>query len=258
MIIKTIAIPLQISPFTESSQIVTWLTQDHGKISTLIKGAKRPKSFFLGQYDHFYTCELVFLNRGDQHLSLANECYPLKLRPELRTAWRSAAIASYFISITDHANPFHAIHPTIFQLLDSSLDSLIKQKPTLTSIFHFELKLLEDLGFSPRLQHCLSCQKSLVPSPELSYFSPQDGGLVCQNCANQNQGYALRISADILAILGSWQRAMDVQTIRNIRCSERQLSTINSLLHSFLGYHLESELASRTIALEIFCRGQPR
>ena len=60
MIVKTNAIPLTITPFGNTSHIVQWLTRENGKISTIIKGAQRPKSGFWGQYDFFDTTELLF------------------------------------------------------------------------------------------------------------------------------------------------------------------------------------------------------
>ena len=51
---KSEAICLDIRPWSRTSHVVEWLTP-HGKIRTLVKGAVRPKSAFLGQYDLNYT-----------------------------------------------------------------------------------------------------------------------------------------------------------------------------------------------------------
>ena len=59
-IIKTHGIVLSIHPWSQTSHVVTWLTPDHGPVTTLVKGAVRPKSAFLGQYDLNYTCEIVY------------------------------------------------------------------------------------------------------------------------------------------------------------------------------------------------------
>ena len=50
-IIKTQGIVLSIHPWSQTSHVVTWLTPDHGPVTTLVKGAVRTKSAFLGQYD---------------------------------------------------------------------------------------------------------------------------------------------------------------------------------------------------------------
>ena len=63
--------------------MVSWLTPDTGVVSTVVKGAVRPKSAFLGQYDLFYECELVYYvrERGDAHA--IREVSPLKMREGL-------------------------------------------------------------------------------------------------------------------------------------------------------------------------------
>ena len=40
---------LRIRPLTESSLIVQWLTPESGRLATVAKGARRPKSAFLGK-----------------------------------------------------------------------------------------------------------------------------------------------------------------------------------------------------------------
>ena len=63
MIARTTAIPLACYPYSSSSRIVHWLTRHHGKVSTLLKGALRPKSPFLGEYDLFSTSELLYFQK---------------------------------------------------------------------------------------------------------------------------------------------------------------------------------------------------
>ncbi|MFU8781421.1 MAG: DNA repair protein RecO, partial [Kiritimatiellia bacterium] len=95
MIAKTEAIPIRISAFGGTSQIVTWLTADHGKISTTIKGAQRPKRVGGGQYDLGYLCELLFYEREINGLHIFKDCMALKSRICLRGCWRETAIVSY-------------------------------------------------------------------------------------------------------------------------------------------------------------------
>ena len=63
MILATPAIALRVSPFSRTSRMVTWLTPAYGRLVTSIKGACRPKSAFLGQFDLASRCELLFYRR---------------------------------------------------------------------------------------------------------------------------------------------------------------------------------------------------
>src|ERR1041385_483360 len=57
---RTTGIILRTRPLTETSLIVQWLTPDLGRIATIAKGARRPKSPFRGQLDLFYQAGFRF------------------------------------------------------------------------------------------------------------------------------------------------------------------------------------------------------
>src|SRR5271169_4167849 len=60
MIEPATGIVLQTRPLTETSLIVHWLTPDFGRIATVAKGARRPKSPFGGKLDLFYHADFSF------------------------------------------------------------------------------------------------------------------------------------------------------------------------------------------------------
>ena len=86
-IIKTQGIVLAIRPWSQTSHVVTWLTPDHGPVTTLVKGAVRAKSAFLGQYDLFYRCDLLYYARASGDLHALREVTPRNLRERLRGDW---------------------------------------------------------------------------------------------------------------------------------------------------------------------------
>ena len=51
---------LRTRPLTETSLIVHWLTPNFGRIATVAKGARRPKSPFAGKLDLFYVADFSF------------------------------------------------------------------------------------------------------------------------------------------------------------------------------------------------------
>jgi len=274
MIIKTQAIALKISPFSETSHIVSWLTADHGKIATIIKGAQRPRNIFLGQYDLFYTCELLFYLRLFQGLHIVKECSPLKPRSAFRSFWPGTACASYFAGLTSKIAPFYAPQRNLYALLDSALDFFAKEQnpPSSaaadeggqaleTGLFWFELKLLSALGYAPRLDACLQYHHPLATAGNASpasdgrfisiAFSAERGGALCDKCAGQNRGTSGRIAPDSFALLRFWQSSRNIHAIRNVVCSERQIKDVGIILGSFLQHHLETENTGREIVFSI-------
>jgi DNA repair protein RecO (recombination protein O) len=254
VITKTEGIVLRFAATSDTSRMVTWLTPDHGKAATLVKGSQRPKSFFIGQYDLFYTCDLVFYSRDRHSVCLARECYPLKTRPRLRRDWKAAALASYVADLASRICPPNAPHPGLYDLLDDVLDELDAHGAGESFMLWFELKVLEEMGFAPRLQHCLSCNQVLTPGKQRSHFSYARGGILCSRCTRASKEGLSPISPDILATLKGWQRARNPQATRATRSSHRQIQEMSTLLGRFLSYHLDMALPSRAIAVDVLGR----
>ena len=149
-IIKTDGIVLAIHPWSRTSHIVTWLTPDHGCVTTLVKGAVRPKSAFLGQYDLFYTCDLLYYARAHGDLHALRETTPRNLREGLRGRWRETAIAGYAAGLVKDLAPANGESAAWFEFLSSLLDRLETQSlRPLLELVRLEMDVLRLAGWSP-------------------------------------------------------------------------------------------------------------
>ena len=154
-IIKTEGIVLAIRPWSRTSHIVTWLTPDHGCVTTLVKGAVRPKSAFLGQYDLFYTCDLLYYARATADLHALRETTPRVLRESLRGRWRETALAGYAADLVRDLAPANGESATWFDFLDSLLARLESRGGTrscasaLQELVRLEMEILKLAGWSP-------------------------------------------------------------------------------------------------------------
>jgi DNA repair protein RecO (recombination protein O) len=244
MIEKDQAIVLRTAPYSNTSRFVLWLTRAHGRIATLIKGALRPKSAFIGQFDLFYTCELLYYIRDRAGLHIARECTPLKPRAPLREKWRACLGASYLADLCARALPDAAAAPPIFDWLDAALDELAEGETPLETILRAELAFLDLLGLRPVLDRCAVCGN---PAGRTSFFAAAGGGRLCGRCAPRARN-AHPAPPDALAILAGWQFAQSPREARAIRCSTRQARDIEALLGAFLCHHLELDPVSRRLA----------
>jgi DNA repair protein RecO (recombination protein O) len=254
VIVKTQAIVLRYVPVSNTSRVVSWMTRDAGKIATMIKGSLRPRSHFLGQYDLFYTCELLYYLRSRRELYIARECSPLKMRSAFRHDWRAAASASYAVDLVGRICPPLAPHPTLYLLLDGLLDTLEQFRASAPLLFWFELKLLDELGLTPRLQHCVACGKKLLPGTRNARLSYAHGGIRCGQClAHQEDNHpaSMPVTAGCLATLQGWQRSQNARMALSTRVTPGQRKSIRMLLGAFLRYHLDTPLKSRRTAFEI-------
>ena len=167
---KTMAICLSISPWSQTSHIVSWLTPD-GKITSSVKGAVRPKSAFLGQYDLNYICEIVYyLNaKGDVHA--LRECTPLKLNEFLRGDYRKLLVAEHFRTIAASLSPQGPDAAEWFNLLDDAISKLENAEILLAELLAFEIAALKLMGLSPEIEadsgvFTLRGERKITVSPE--------------------------------------------------------------------------------------------
>ena len=153
--IKTEAICLDIRPWSRTSHVVSWLTP-RGKVSTVVKGAVRSKSQFLGQYDLNYTCDIVYYARAKGELHALRECVPREMREELRSDYRKLALAGYMRRLVAELAPMGSDGEAWFKMLSSALGRLISwsadrmKNETLVGLFlEFELDVLRISGLAP-------------------------------------------------------------------------------------------------------------
>ena len=145
---KTEATCLAIHPWSQTSHTVVWLAPE-GRLTTLVKGAVRPKSAFLGQYDLNYTCEIVYYARARAGVHVLRECFPLERRDGLRDDLAALALASYFRALCDALAPQGPECAEWHALLTGALDALPGADSPVGELVAFEIAVLKLMGLWP-------------------------------------------------------------------------------------------------------------
>lgn len=176
--IKTTAICLNLRPFSKTSQMVTWLTPDFGRITTPIKGAQRPKSAFLGKCDIGYTCEIIIYPKDHNGIHHIKECTPINFREGLHMHWRIASIANYICDLAMRTAQPHLANPVLYHVLAELLDTLpMCQRHELSlALLWFESKVLHAIGVQPDFSPCPLCTKSTMHT-----YSTEEGRFYCEH-----------------------------------------------------------------------------
>ncbi|HEV2692745.1 MAG TPA: DNA repair protein RecO [Verrucomicrobiae bacterium] len=152
MISSTHGIILRTRPLTETSLIVHWLTPDLGRVATVAKGARRPKSSYTGKLDLFYAADFSFTRSRTSELHNLREVKLQGTHSAIREDISKLQQAAYAAAFLEQATETESPLPEIFELVRSFL-ALLCQQPTLPqNIFALELKLLHQLGLEPDLE----------------------------------------------------------------------------------------------------------
>jgi len=159
---RATGIVLRTRLLTESSLIVHWLTPNLGRLGTVAKGARRPKSPLRGKIDLFYSAEFSFARSLRSDLHILREASLLATRDGLRRDIGYVSQASYCARLIEQTTETETPLPEIYDLFTAFLDALPLTEPKPVMIFAFEGKLLGELGLSPREGKMVSLIERLV------------------------------------------------------------------------------------------------
>jgi DNA repair protein RecO (recombination protein O) len=191
---------LRTRPLTETSLIVNWLTPELGRISTVAKGARRPKSAFAGKLDLFYAADFNFQRSRRSDLHILREVRLRETHPSLRHELSYLQQAAYCAKLIEQATETETPLPAVYDLLRTLLADLPKQTPQPQTLFAFEIKLLHELGLAPDLTES-------------------------------------KLTAGARQIVGAFSVG-DWKAVARLKLSEAQVQELRRFLHGFLIFHL--------------------
>src|SRR5579863_5128154 len=149
MIENATGIILRTRPLTETSLIVHWLTPDLGRLATVAKGARRPKSPFQGKLDLFYGADFSFSRSQRSELHSLREASLRETHSAIRQDIFKLQQAGYAAALIEQTTESETPIPEIFELVRDFLKTLCATNPEPQTILALELKLLRELGLEP-------------------------------------------------------------------------------------------------------------
>tara|TARA_Y100000591_G_scaffold318776_1_gene330087 strand:+ start:651 stop:1337 length:687 start_codon:yes stop_codon:yes gene_type:complete len=212
LIVNTPAIVLKSFSYGESSLIARCFSEKNGKVSLIIKGAKKNKSPKAPYFQPFCYIDIIYnykLNRDLQILSKVNfRQYWSKILDDLYRV----SLAISILELTDKTMPDNDPNPVLFLTLKKVLkafnNTLIDPK---ILFWFYECALLNNLGFQPNLE------------------DPKLPGLVLPKIKNDSNCIV------ILSILLSG----NFNQFQKIKFSKQTSNLISTYLWSLMDYHFE-------------------
>ena len=226
MIIHTPAIVLKSFPYGDTSIIARCFSQEKGKISLIIKGAKSKKSPKSAQFQPLSYIDLIYNHKPNRNLYILSKVnfreFWSRILDDLRTITLSMAI----LDLTEKTLSDEDPHPDLFSVLVGVLRALNEKKSDPNLLFWFyECALLTHLGFQPNL--------------DIQEFP----GLTLPNL---NEG------PNSVVILSSLL-AEDIANLPKDKVTQRDRTIISDYLWSLLRYHFDNlaKIKSMDVARKI-------
>ncbi|MCK6557184.1 DNA repair protein RecO [Candidatus Binatia bacterium] len=238
--LATVAIVLRSRPYGESDKIVTFLTEDAGKLTGIGKGAQRSRRRFPNCLDPFTRVRLHYRTRPGASLAFLERCDLLQSAGDLIDP-KKFAYGSYLIEIVDQLTVEG--HPVrdLFELLRDGLDALRAGAATASFLRGFELHLLHRSGYDPQLASCDRCRKD-VGTAAAVFLDPHRGGVVCGRCSAAGQAL-VPVTPATLAALCALQDTPLAET-RSLPLTGATAHEAGQILGHLLAPHLQRPLRS--------------
>lgn len=190
---------LHIRPYKDSSAILECLTEQHGLISLLAKGAKRPKSRLYGILRPFILLEIAWVGRSElKTLTVAEapSLFPLLTADKIALGlYLNELLINLMQRLDPHPLLFNAYHQAITEL---SLADKFKQQIVLRQ---FEKTLLAQMGYGLELTINAQTKEKIIA--ELLYGYDPAIGIFEASVLSSNKENILVSGASLLALENS-------------------------------------------------------
>jgi DNA repair protein RecO (recombination protein O) len=234
------AIILRARVYGESDKIVTFLTDDAGKLTGIAKGAKNSRRRFANCLDPFTRVRVHFRTRLGAGLVFMESCDLLRSTGALVEP-NKFAYGSYLIELIDQLTEEAHPVPEIYGLLRDGLEELQRGAATSAFLRLFELRLLYHAGYDPHLTVCAGCRQSVLAA-ERAFLDTVQGSILCVSCRGTEQRL-VPLAGQTLAVLNRLKLAT-LSDARQQRLSAGLATEAAALLGHLLALHIRRPLRS--------------
>lgn len=231
------AVVIRHSDFGEADRLLTLYTREHGKVRAIAKGARKIASRKAGHLEPFTRVKLQ-LARG-RDLLIVTQAETIEAYTSLREDLVLTGYAAYALELLDRFVPDEDVAlPPLYRLLTETLSRLAAEPVPWLTIRSYEMRLLDLLGFRPKLFECANCGNEI--QPEDQFFSAALGGAVCPRCGG-GLPRLWPISVDALKYLRHFQRSEYRQALR-ARPEAETRKEVETVMQAYFQFLLEREL----------------
>jgi DNA repair protein RecO (recombination protein O) len=235
------AVVLRHNDWGEADRILTLFTKEMGKLRAVAKGVRKIRSRKAGHLEPFTHVNLLLAKGRD--LPLVTQAETVQAYLPLRSALLLPTYASYIVELLDRFTYEEGENPALFRLAIDTLSRLSRGDSPDLVVRYYEIRLLDLVGFRPRLFQCSVCESEVQPVDQ--FFSAEQGGVVCPDCAERPQNSALLhlrpISIQALKYLRHFQRSNYTEASRAVLTPSLNREMENLTQH-YITYVLERGL----------------
>lgn len=238
-LIKTKGIVIAVANSSDNDKVLTVLTQDLGKISVFCKGAKKNKSALLNVSEYLAFSDFIIFKSPNDKYSL-NSAEVIELFYNLRMDIEKLNYATVMTRIIYDVVQENQYSEEILQLLLNSLYVLSNTDKDCDLVLSiFEIRILALLGFTPRVNSCVSCGTPMTEDMQEFFFSIKDDGVKCEVCSRIDKGTIKLNKTSFMALI--YILTAEPKKLFSFEVPEESINELKLLAQIYLTEKLEKE-----------------
>ena len=139
---------LHTYPFKETSLVAELFSKQHGRVATVAKGARRPRSAMRGQLQSFQMLAATWSGKNE-----LKTLHSLEWADALLSLQGEALMCGFYLNeLLLRLLPREDAHEALFEYYQATLKTLANGQNLATHLRRFELKLLQEMGYAVPLR----------------------------------------------------------------------------------------------------------
>ncbi len=234
-VVASPALLVRSVPYGESDLIGTFFTEEQGKVSAIIRGARRSTKRFGGALEPIHELQITYEDKG-RELCVLKEARIARARMTILGDLDAMDAAGRALRWVRHLCPARTPEPSAWRSLGRFLDVLDRgEKGFHRELAFFGLKLLADVGYGLELGRCVRCGRP-CPEGRPAFIDAAGGGLVCTSCG----GARRTLKADVRSLAVRAMAGEDVPMTRE------QANEIVTVVEEAMAAHADFDPSSGT------------
>lgn len=227
MIVHTKAIILRVIDFQESSKILTVLSEEHGKIALIAKGAKKPKNKLAGILETGAVLDVVYYYKPSRAVQTLTEASIYYSNQSFRTDLEKTAILYATLELIAQIVHEHEVNEPVFDFVMIFIRWLGNSEETYPSLFAYvQIRLADIIGFG--------LANNMEEIPENAYLNISSGNL--SEHSEDELSYKLTVAQTQFMVLAMAGRN---RKIFEVHFSNGELKQLVHHLDVYFKYHIE-------------------
>ncbi len=232
---KDEAIVLSKRAYGESDRIIHLFTLGAGKVPAIAKGAGKSQKRFANTLEPFNHIRVEYFDKHGRGMVRIDNADLVSGNNGIETSMKRMCSASFFAEFVDRMTREREPHGRLFMALKEIIAFARSKDPAYPDILHYELMMLDILGYHPNFDTCVFCGAA-IDDDEKVCFSRERGGILCGVCSRSlpHRRWSPGLIRGFLAVKRR-ETGFEAPSL------EREAQ---ELMEGFMAYHVDLDLKS--------------